>query len=312
MIFSKLLAIKAESALTDVPSASEPEPISPSAADNETLPGSEAHAGPVRHTRILAVANQKGGVGKTTTTINLGTALAAIGEQVLIIDLDPQGNASTGLGIDQRSRRLSTYDVLAGRAALNDAILPTIVPRLYLAPSTLDLTGLELEIGQTRDRAFRLRNALSPLTAPGFGEPAYSYVLVDCPPSLNLLTVNAMAAAHAILVPLQCEFFALEGLSQLLKTVDSVRDQLNPELTIHGVVLTMYDSRNTLSGQVVADVREFMGAKVYETVIPRNVRVSEAPSYGKPVLMYDLKCSGSEAYMRLATEVIQRERELYA
>jgi chromosome partitioning protein len=258
------------------------------------------------------VANQKGGVGKTTTAINLGTALAAIGEHVLIIDLDPQGNASTGLGIDQRSRRLSTYDVLAGRAALYDAILPTIVPRLYLAPSTLDLTGLELEIGQTRDRAYRLRNALSPLTTPGLGEPAYSYVLVDCPPSLNLLTVNAMAAAHAILVPLQCEFFALEGLSQLLKTVDSVRDQLNPELTIHGIVLTMYDSRNTLSGQVVADVREFMGAKVYDTIIPRNVRVSEAPSYGKPVLMYDLRCSGSEAYMRLATEVIQRERELYA
>jgi chromosome partitioning protein len=276
------------------------------------LPDSEIHAEPAKHTRILAVANQKGGVGKTTTAINLGTALAAIGEHVLIIDLDPQGNASTGLGIDQRSRRLSTYDVLTGRAALYDAIQPTIVPRLYLAPSTLDLTGLELEIGQTRDRAFRLRNALSPLTTPGLGEPAYSYVLVDCPPSLNLLTVNAMAAAHAILVPLQCEFFALEGLSQLLKTVDSVRDQLNPELTIHGIVLTMYDSRNTLSGQVVADVREFMGAKVYDTIIPRNVRVSEAPSYGKPVLMYDLRCSGSEAYMRLATEVIQRERELYA
>jgi chromosome partitioning protein len=291
---------------------SEAEALGPPAADNEVLPDSEVHAEPARHTRVLAVANQKGGVGKTTTAINLGTALAAIGEHVLIIDLDPQGNASTGLGIDQRSRRLSTYDVLAGRAALYDAILPTIVPRLYLAPSTLDLTGLELEIGQTRDRAYRLRNALSPLTTPGLGEPAYSYVLVDCPPSLNLLTVNAMAAAHAILVPLQCEFFALEGLSQLLKTVDSVRDQLNPELTIHGIVLTMYDSRNTLSGQVVADVREFMGAKVYDTIIPRNVRVSEAPSYGKPVLMYDLRCSGSEAYMRLATEVIQRERELYA
>jgi len=261
---------------------------------------------------LIAVGSGKGGVGKTTTAINLGTALAAIGEHVLIIDLDPQGNASTGLGIDQRSRRLSTYDVLTGRAALHDSILTTIVPRLYLAPSTLDLTGLELEIGQTRDRALRLRNALSPLTTPGLGEPAYSYVLIDCPPSLNLLTVNAMAAAHAILVPLQCEFFALEGLSQLLKTVDSVRDQLNPELTIHGIVLTMYDSRNTLSAQVVADVREFMGAKVYDTIIPRNVRVSEAPSYGKPVLMYDLRCSGSEAYMRLATEVIQRERELYA
>jgi len=293
------------------PPGPEPDALAPPATDSAALPDDEVEAAPARHTRILAVANQKGGVGKTTTAINLGTALAAIGEHVLIIDLDPQGNASTGLGIDQRSRRLSTYDVLAGRAALHDAILPTLVPRLYLAPSTLDLTGLELEIGQARDRAFRLRNALAPLTAAGLGEPAYSYVLVDCPPSLNLLTVNAMAAAHAILVPLQCEFFALEGLSQLLKTVDSVRDQLNPELTIHGVVLTMYDSRNTLSGQVVADVREFMGAKVYDTIIPRNVRVSEAPSYGKPVLMYDLRCSGSEAYMRLATEVIQRERELH-
>ena len=312
MIFSKLLGKQVESVLPDHSSIGGPDAVIPPSHEPEELPGSEIRAEPARHTRILAVANQKGGVGKTTTAINLGTALAAIGEHVLIIDLDPQGNASTGLGIDQRSRRLSTYDVLAGRAALHDAILPTIVPRLYLAPSTLDLTGLELEIGQARDRAFRLRNALSPLTVPTLSEPAYSYVLVDCPPSLNLLTVNAMAAAHAILVPLQCEFFALEGLSQLLKTVDSVRDQLNPELTIHGVVLTMYDSRNTLSGQVVADVREFMGAKVYETIIPRNVRVSEAPSYGKPVLMYDLKCSGSEAYMRLATEVIQREREICA
>jgi chromosome partitioning protein len=312
MILSKLLGIHVESALTEDPSAADPDAVARSHLEADALPGSEVRTEPARHTRILAVANQKGGVGKTTTAINLGTALAAIGEHVLIIDLDPQGNASTGLGIDQRSRRISTYDVLAGRTALHDAIVPTIVPRLYLAPSTLDLTGLELEIGQARDRAFRLRNALSPLTAPTLSEPAYNYVLVDCPPSLNLLTVNAMAAAHAILVPLQCEFFALEGLSQLLKTVDSVRDQLNPELTIHGVVLTMYDSRNTLSGQVVADVREFMGAKVYETIIPRNVRVSEAPSYGKPVLMYDLKCSGSEAYMRLATEVIQREREICA
>ena len=311
MILSNLLTQQVESTLPDDLPAAEPEALR-GPPEAEVLPSGEVRAEPARHTRILAVANQKGGVGKTTTAINLGTALAAIGEHVLIIDLDPQGNASTGLGIDQRSRRHSTYDVLTGRLPLHDAIQPTLVPRLYLAPSTLDLTGLELEIGQTRDRAFRLRNALLPLTAADLGEPAYSYVLVDCPPSLNLLTVNAMAAAHAILVPLQCEFFALEGLSQLLKTVDSVRDQLNPELTIHGVVLTMYDSRNTLSGQVVADVREFMGAKVYDTIIPRNVRVSEAPSYGKPVLMYDLKCSGSEAYMRLATEVIQRERELYA
>jgi chromosome partitioning protein len=268
--------------------------------------------GPPRPPRILAVANQKGGVGKTTTAINLGTALAAIGEDVLIIDLDPQGNASTGLGIDRRSRRYSTYDVLIGEAALRDAIVATAVPRLHMAPSTLDLSGLELEIGQARDRAFRLRSALEPLNRPAELPNAanFTYVLVDCPPSLNLLTVNAMAAAHAILVPLQCEFFALEGLSQLLKTVESVREQLNPGLTIHGIVLTMYDSRNNLSTQVVADVREFMGRKVYDTVIPRNVRVSEAPSYGKPVLVYDLKCSGSEAYLRLATEIIQREKEL--
>ena len=261
---------------------------------------------------VLAVANQKGGVGKTTTAINLGTALAAIGEEVLIIDLDPQGNASTGLGIDRRNRQHSTYDVLIGEATLRDAIVATAVPRLHLAPSTLDLSGLELEIGQARDRAFRLRNALAPLSTLAAGQTKFTYVLVDCPPSLNLLTINAMAAANAILVPLQCEFFALEGLSQLLKTVEQVRAQLNPDLTIHGIVLTMYDARNNLSGQVVADVREFMGRKVYDTIIPRNVRVSEAPSYGKPVLVYDLKCSGSEAYLRLATEIIQREKELLA
>ncbi len=262
----------------------------------------------IKAPRVLAVANQKGGVGKTTTAINLGTALAAIGEDVLIIDLDPQGNASTGLGIDRRSRNHSTYDVLTGEAALRDAIVATAVPRLHLAPSTLDLSGLELEIGQARDRAYRLRSALTPLNT--VGGTKFSYVLVDCPPSLNLLTVNAMAAANAILVPLQCEFFALEGLSQLLKTVELVREQLNPGLTIHGIVLTMFDARNNLSGQVVADVRQFMGAKVYDTIIPRNVRVSEAPSYGKPVLVYDLKCSGSEAYLRLATEIIQREKKL--
>ena len=271
-----------------------------------------AEKSPSGHPRILALANQKGGVGKTTTAINLGTALAAIGEEVLIIDLDPQGNASTGLGIDRRNRQHSTYDVLIGEATLRDSIVATAVPRLHLAPSTLDLSGLELEIGQARDRAFRLRNALAPLSTVAAGQAKFTYVLVDCPPSLNLLTINAMAAANAILVPLQCEFFALEGLSQLLKTVESVRAQLNPDLTIHGIVLTMYDARNNLSGQVVADVREFMGRKVYDTIIPRNVRVSEAPSYGKPVLVYDLKCSGSEAYLRLATEIIQREKELLA
>jgi chromosome partitioning protein len=265
-----------------------------------------------RPTRVLAVANQKGGVGKTTTAINLGTALAAVGEQVLIIDLDPQGNASTGLGIDRKSRKLSTYDVMAGEAMLRDAVMATAVPRLSIAPSTLDLSGLELEVSQARDRAFRLRNALEPLNAGDADAAAFSYVLIDCPPSLNLLTINAMAAADAVLVPLQCEFFALEGLSQLLETVATVRASLNPALVIHGIVLTMHDARNNLSNQVVADVRNNSGQKVYDTIIPRNVRVSEAPSFGKPVLVYDLKCVGSEAYLRLATEIIQREKELVA
>jgi chromosome partitioning protein len=267
---------------------------------------------PAGHPRIISLANQKGGVGKTTTAINLGTALAAIGERVLIVDLDPQGNASTGLGIDRRSRNVSTYDVLIGEAPLRDAVVPTAVPRLHIAASTMDLSGLELELGSTKDRAFRLRDAITALNTNVTPEPDYTYVLIDCPPSLNLLTVNAMAASDAILVPLQCEFFALEGLSQLLQTVEQVRTTLNPNLSIHGIVLTMFDSRNNLSNQVVADVRQFMGAKVYNTMIPRNVRISEAPSYGKPVLVYDLKCSGSEAYLKLATEVIQRERELRA
>jgi chromosome partitioning protein len=267
---------------------------------------------PASHPRILALANQKGGVGKTTTAINLGTALAAIGERVLIVDLDPQGNASTGLGIDRRSRSCSTYDVLIGEAPLRDAVVPTAVPRLHIAASTMDLSGLELELGSTRDRAFRLRDAIAALNTNATQDTDYTYVLIDCPPSLNLLTVNAMAASDAILVPLQCEFFALEGLSQLLQTVEQVRSTLNPNLSIHGIVLTMFDSRNNLSNQVVADVRQFMGAKVYNTMIPRNVRISEAPSYGKPVLVYDLKCVGSDAYLKLATEVIQRERELRA
>jgi chromosome partitioning protein len=256
------------------------------------------------------MANQKGGVGKTTTAINLGTALAAIGERVLIIDLDPQGNASTGLGIDRKTRECSTYDVLTGEAQLRESVVPTAVPRLQIAASTLDLAGVELEIGAEQDRAFRLRAAIAALN--NGGDADVTYVLIDCPPSLNLLTVNAMAAADAILVPLQCEFFALEGLSQLLQTVEQVRATLNPRLIIHGIVLTMFDARNNLSNQVVADVRAFMGDKVYDTMIPRNVRISEAPSHGKPVLVYDLKCAGSEAYLRLATEVIQRERELRA
>ena len=262
--------------------------------------------------RVIAIANQKGGVGKTTTAINLGTALAAIGEHVLIIDLDPQGNASTGLGFDRRSRQHSTYDVLMGEAMLRDAVQATAVPRLSIAPSTLDLSGLELEVSQERDRAFRLRTALAPLRSGAPRLADFSYVLIDCPPSLNLLTVNAMAAADAILVPLQCEFFALEGLSQLLQTVSTVKATLNPALMIHGIVLTMHDARNNLSNQVVADVRANSKEKVYDTIIPRNVRVSEAPSYGKPVLVYDLKCVGSEAYLRLATEIIAREKDLIA
>lgn len=260
--------------------------------------------------RVLALANQKGGVGKTTTAINLGTALAAIGEEVLIVDLDPQGNASTGLGIDRKSRGLSTYDVMIGEASVAQAAVATAVPRVSIIPSTLDLLGVELEISASPDRAHRLRNALAAIS-PDW-QQRYGYVLVDCPPSLNLLTINAMTAAHSILVPLQCEFFALEGLSQLLHTVEQVKQSLNPELSIHGIVLTMFDSRNNLSEQVVADVRAHMGEAVYDTVIPRNVRVSEAPSHGKPVLLYDFKSTGSQAYLRLAAEIIQRERRLRA
>lgn len=264
--------------------------------------------------RVLALANQKGGVGKTTTAINLGTALAAIGERVLIVDLDPQGNASTGLGIEPKDRRVSTYDVLVGDKTLASAVHETAVPGLAIAPSTLDLLGLELEIANLKDRAHRLKMAISALHVAEVmgGAAPFTYILVDCPPSLNLLTINAMAAADAVLVPLQCEFFALEGLSQLLKTVEQVRQSLNPELSIHGIVLTMFDSRNNLCTQVVDDVRSFMGSKVYDTVIPRNVRVSEAPSYGKPVLLYDLKSTGAQAYLKLASEVIMRERQLHA
>jgi chromosome partitioning protein len=264
-----------------------------------------------RRPRVLALANQKGGVGKTTTAINLGTALAAIGEKVLIVDLDPQGNASTGLGVDRRSRKSSTYDVLCGDVGLGQAMQETAVPGLFLAPSTLDLLGVELEIASSKDRAHRLKNAIDELVYDQRCSDL-TYVLIDCPPSLSLITINAMTASDAVLVPLQCEFFALEGLSQLLKTVEQVRAGLNPRLIIQGVVLTMYDPRNNLSGQVMADVREFLGDKVYETVIPRNVRVSEAPSYGKPALLYDLRCSGSQAYLKLASEVIRRERALRA
>ena len=258
--------------------------------------------------RVLVMANQKGGVGKTTTAINLGTALAAIGEQVLLIDLDPQGNASTGLGIDRKARAIgSSYDALVGERSLAQVIMPTAVPRLFIAPSTMDLLGVELEISSHADRSFKLKQALRKLFDDKTLETPITYVLIDCPPSLNLLTLNGLAAADAVVVPLQCEFFALEGLSQLLTTVEQVRRTLNPALAIHGIVLTMYDPRNSLAGQVVADVRAFMGDKVYETVIPRNVRLSEAPSHGKPALLYDLKCAGSQAYLKLASEVIRRE-----
>nr|WP_321455203.1 ParA family protein [uncultured Cohaesibacter sp.] len=263
--------------------------------------------------RVLTLANQKGGVGKTTTAINLGTALAAIGETVLIVDVDPQGNASTGLGIDRKARQISTAELLLNEATLMEAAIPTAVPRLSVAASTMDLLGLEQEISGDKDRAFRLRRAIERHGKMGDEIPEdkrFTYVLIDCPPSLNLLTINAMAAAHSILVPLQCEFFALEGLTQLIQTVNQVKGALNPELSIHGIVMTMYDSRNNLSNQVVEDVREHMGDKVYETIIPRNVRVSEAPSYGKPALLYDLKCSGSQAYLKLASEIIQREKKL--
>jgi len=257
--------------------------------------------------RVMAVANQKGGVGKTTTAINLATALAALGEKVLILDLDPQGNASTGLGIARHMRKTGMYDVLMGESPLIEAVMPTALPRLALVPADADLSGIELELGAVHDRNFRLREALRALREDQ-GAERFTYVLIDCPPSLNLLTVNAMAAADAVLVPLQCEFFALEGLTQLMRTVDLVRSGLNPRLEIQGVVLTMYDRRNALSEQVAGDVRAHFGDKVYETVIPRNVRVSEAPSFGKPVLIYDLKCAGSQAYVKLARELVVRER----
>jgi chromosome partitioning protein len=256
--------------------------------------------------RILVVANQKGGVGKTTTAINLGTALAAVGEPTLVIDIDPQGNASTGLGIHRQDRKLTTYEVLTGQAKLADAVVKTRIPGLSLVPATVDLSGAELELADMPRRNFILKDALEDYSV--HGENEFSYILIDCPPSLTLLTLNAMAAADAVMVPLQCEFFALEGLSQLMKTIELVRNKLNPTLTIQGIVLTMFDKRNKLSDQVAADVRGTLGEMVYTTVIPRNVRISEAPSHGVPALVYDLRCPGSQAYIKLAGELIQRER----
>lgn len=256
--------------------------------------------------QLLAVANQKGGVGKTTTAINLATALAAVGRRVLVIDLDPQGNASTGLGMPAASRSRTSYDILLGRAPVAASHLPTEVPGLDIVTATNDLAGAEIELVGDPHRAFRLRDALAASPGP------WQHVVIDCPPSLGLLTLNALCAAQGVLVPLQCEFFALEGMSQLLRTVERVRGGLNPRLELFGVVLTMFDRRNNLSEQVANDARRHLGGKVFTTMIPRSVRVSEAPSHGKPLLLYDIRSTAAQAYAQLAGEVLRRERRLQA
>ena len=251
--------------------------------------------------RVIAVVNQKGGVGKTTTTVNLATAIAAVGHRVLIVDADPQGNASTGFGIARADRQRGCYDLMFDGLAVEDVARPTIIPDLSIITSSADLAGAEIQLVNVERREYRMRDAFER------SAKNYDFILIDCPPSLNLITLNALVAADGLLVPLQVEFYALEGLSNLMQTYDAVRSRFNPELEIQGVVLTMYDKRNSLSDAVARDVRAFFGDRVYETVIPRNVRVSEAPSHGKPVLLYDLKCPGSRAYMKLASEMLKRE-----
>jgi chromosome partitioning protein len=259
--------------------------------------------------RVIAVANQKGGVGKTTTAINLGTALAAVGKRVLVMDCDAQGNASTGLGVEPMARAKTSYDVLVGDGGMIDAIVPTKVPNLDLIPGDENLAGVETMLHDDPRKNFKLREAFAAFEKLG---QTYDTVLIDCPPSLSTVTINAMVAANAVLVPLQCEFLAMEGLSQILRTIELVRSGLNPDLEVQGVVLTMYDKRNNLSDQVATEVRTYLGSKVYQTVIPRNVRLSEAPSFGLPAILYDHKCTGSEAYIMLAQELMQRERERVA
>ncbi len=265
-----------------------------------------AHPKLTKNPRVLAIANQKGGVGKTTTTVNLATALAACGERVLIIDFDPQGNATTGLGVIRPAGAPSSYDVVMGAAMLSEAARPTEIPGLLIIPGDVNLSGAEVELVGVERREYRLREALL------FHITAFDYVLIDCPPSLGLLTLNALVAADAVLVPLQCEYYALEGMSHLVRTIERVRRVLNPRLEIQGVVLTMHDKRNNLCDMVAEDVRQHFGDKVYQTVIPRNVRVSEAPSHGKPAMLYDFKCAGAQAYVHLASEVLKRERALRA